>query len=173
MWLSGGVRPSLAQGQRRVTIRFSHSAGCAKLHTRGRVEEPDGLGVDVAPAQAGGSTRGHETWGLSCTFVLSLVARRTSKTGVIPSVVEYIQYGRRPLPVGVSVPVLSIGLACGLICRGYSPQGPYPVSCSHSAGLYADPGLCIFALDFAFKKYHLLFNDFSTAVLAVQLDSST
>ena len=132
--------------------RFYLSAKCAKLHTQGQVEEPDGLGVDVAPAQAGGSTRGHETWGLSCTFVLSLVARRTSKTGVIPSVVEYIRYGRRPLPVGVSVPVLSIWLASGLISRGNSPQGPYPASCSHLAGLCADPGLFVFAVDFALKN---------------------
>ena len=93
MWLSGGVRPSLAQGQRRVTVPGSPRRGVPSYTSKATGEEPDGLGVDAAPVRTVGSTRGRETWGLSCTAVLSLVARRTSSTGVIALVVDRFHSG--------------------------------------------------------------------------------
>ena len=44
------------------------------------MEEPDGLGVDAAPAQAVGSTRGPEMWGLPVsTFFISGPGVRPSR----------------------------------------------------------------------------------------------
>ena len=80
-WLVRRLTPQPCPRARACHRTGFPKAGCAKLHTRGQVEEPDGRDVDVAPAHAGGFDARARDVGLQYALSCCLLARRASDTG--------------------------------------------------------------------------------------------